>query len=450
MIGKNDTEAARRRVDEQDRLDAEENMVTAMAVSVSSNRSVASSNRSVASSNVSVSSKRRSRPPAIPPPPLGKSPSRASSSSSSRRVFPKRLLKATMVAVLVASAVSVGTLAVVKGNIHLGVSSSGKALFSSHHGKRPVLFGEGHVHRIQHTKHTGVAIPPVYQSHLKSFHEQRGRNEIPILWRIPQSGDEAISRAIGECLDFVQAGDQTELLRHSVSADTVVEVLETPKGNYVNIDFNNRLGIELARSVQLISMDIVNTLTSPHLHVIELMQDEEHSKRGRLFAVFRQPVERLVSYYEKAKDADSRYYDADLKGKSLQEYADWPTDRPEFNFMVKSLVSSGDELISSAEITVDDLKLAKAILKEKVLALSTEDKYGSWAKLATWQGWKTTQDQRTCVDRILQEDWPGHDDATMNPQSPISIRLSQRASWDTELFRFAMDLYRSQTEALLP
>eukprot|EP00540_Astrosyne_radiata_P014800 CAMPEP_0116833120 /NCGR_PEP_ID=MMETSP0418-20121206/6262_1 /TAXON_ID=1158023 /ORGANISM="Astrosyne radiata, Strain 13vi08-1A" /LENGTH=201 /DNA_ID=CAMNT_0004462539 /DNA_START=217 /DNA_END=818 /DNA_ORIENTATION=- len=201
----------------------------------------------------------------------------------------------------------------------------------------------------------------------------------------------------------------------------------------------------MARQINLASLDIAQAITTPYLSGIDVLAESPH--KGRLFAMFRPPDRRLESYFHAAKDVTSRYYDATLEEVTLEQYANWPTDRKEFNFMIKSLVSTGDSLIPTDQLTPDDLRLAKAIVKEKMLALSWNDRLGSWAKLMSWLEWTTTQDQRACADEVLLKEWPTQDAGPLEEDDPILVRLMQRSAWDVQLHDFAMHLYQHQTES---
>ena len=307
-------------------------------------------------------------------------------------------------------------------------------------------------HRIQHTKYAGTEIPMFFQTNMKDFTDLNHHGEIPVLWRIPFSGDEAWTEIIGTCLKLTQAADEQELLAAHVAADEL-QYVESPLGTFFNLDLSGSEGIEQAKAINLTSLEGVNMITSPSLSVLSLFDNAP--MQGRALCTLRHPASRLVSYFYGTKDANSQYYDPALEDVTLEQYAAWPGDRGEFNFMVKSLVSSGNELISTADITFDDLNLAKTILQQKFMILLADDMFGSWTKLESYLRWPfSTQEQRKCEDSILRLDWThrGSSQQEYRPLGDSEVAYSQlveRNTWDVALYEYAVSLFRQQTEVLV-
>ena len=120
--------------------------------------------------------------------------------------------------------------------------------------------------------------------------------------------------------------------------------------------------------------------------------------------------------------------------------------------MVKSLVSSGDDLIATEHITPDDLELAKTILREKFMILLIDDKFGSWRKVDAYMGWPYfTQERKKCEDSVLNRNWPEmtQDQPHLERNEEAYWHLVERNRWDVELYEFAVLLFHQQTEALV-
>ena len=457
-IKESDTDDVRRKIDEQDRLDAEEIMVTAMLGSAGSVSSRSSASQPAASlpnhrrfartrppTSLSVSNKRRFRPPAIPPPPMvTKEPE-----ADPVRKWNKHKAFAFVILFLSAAGVIVAVV-INKGNVLIPRSVKITSV--------PVIFLDKPVrlrnmisqsNRIEHTKYNGTAIPSFIHTNVKDFTDRNTSAEVPVLWRIPFSGDEVWTEIMGTCLGFTQVADERELLGSHLTDEELMYV-ETPKGTFFNLDLSDDAGIEQAKAIKLATLDRVDAITSPNLHVLSLFDNLE--LRSRAFTTFCHPATRLVSYFYGSKDTNSRYYDPSLEGVSLEQYAAWPGDREEFNFMVKSLVSSGNRLVASEEINRDDLELAKAILQEKFMILLIDDKFGSWTKLDVYMGWPySTQDRRQCEDSLLTQDWPklAEQHPPVGANEAAYSQLVERNRWDMELYDFAVHLFQQQTDVLV-
>ena len=74
------------------------------------------------------------------------------------------------------------------------------------------------------------------------------------------------------------------------------------RASYVNVDTSSKPGIDRARRLGLVPSGLVNMIiTSDPKYAVENLFDEQH--KGRMFALFRHPVDRLVSkffYLQKA------------------------------------------------------------------------------------------------------------------------------------------------------
>lgn len=450
-ISERDSFDYRRRIDEQDRFDAEENMVVAMT-SVSTASGGSSTTTGAATSNTpaaSVSTKRRSRPPPIPPP-----PNLMAEPTPRKWNYHKAIVTAVAVVAFTGASVAGVVLASGNNNKYNKVRGTGMIIRAA-----PVILVDKPVRlrempsphfQIQHTKYSGQTIPAFYDLNAKDFADVSHHGELPIMWRVPFSGDEAWTQIMGTCMKVTQAADEQELLGSYLMHTELQYVATATKGVFFNLDLSTWAGIEQAKAVNLAALDRVDVITSPILRpTLSLLDDFTLS--ARVFCTMKHPAIRsLAFFYLGAKNAHSRYYDPALLDVTIEQYAAWPTDREEFNFMVKSLVSSGNELISTDEITKEDLDLAKNILQHKFLVLVSEDKYGSWTKLQAWMGWKSTQSQRKCEDGVMSQKWPDDSKIPMlGAQEVAYTRLIERHSWDVQLYEFAVLLFEQQSEILV-
>lgn len=65
--------------------------------------------------------------------------------------------------------------------------------------------------------------------------------------------------------------------------------------NFVNVDTTTIEGIERANNLNLVGSELAEVIVIQHLYEAERLFDPSH--RGRLFAVFRHPIERAISMF---------------------------------------------------------------------------------------------------------------------------------------------------------
>jgi hypothetical protein len=490
-IRESDSDDARQKIDHQDRLDAEEIMVSAMMDSVSSSSRSSGDNNSNksqsnpatkiastfsrhqrisritsrsgrsssgSSSQLSISRQRREQPPSIPPPALPMEPLAKSTQKGSNIWKCRYMISLGIVGLLVVGIAAVLIVVVVKPNLSFVTSKEmSDSVIPILHVNQPIRLkriSSFQPRQTERTKFLGTKIPSFYQSTVKRFDDTNHTNDVPVLWRIPWSGDEAWTEIMGVCLDLNQMADEQEIIgTHLMNPDLVLVL--TDRGTYFNVDLSNHDGINQAKSMNLVALQQVDVVTSPWLFPMLGLFDSLEQRKARAFVTLRHPAARLTLYFYEAQDFRSRYYNPHLENMTIDQYSTWPEDRMEFNFMVKSLVSSSEELIPTDGITTQDLQLAQQILQDRFMILLADDKYGSWAKLEAYLGWPyTTLEQRHCEDTILRKEWPQvKDDRPLPPplgaNEQAYLHLMERNQWDVQLYEFAMQLFKEQSERLV-
>jgi len=116
----------------------------------------------------------------------------------------------------------------------------------------------------------------------------------PVFWHIPKAGGSTIKDIMGTCHRFTQASEAGIVDGHD--QDTVIAVVRP--GNlspFVNVDTTKIPGIERAKSLGLAESNLADFIVSPHIR--ELEQIFTPKARGRLFGIFRHPVDRAVSMF---------------------------------------------------------------------------------------------------------------------------------------------------------
>ena len=152
------------------------------------------------------------------------------------------------------------------------------------------------------------------------------QTDIPMFWHIPKAGGSSIKDAMGGCHRFVQA---TEFgITDGHDADTEVAIVypaipgvaDTDRSPFVNIDSTTPGGITRANSMGFADAQLAQVVVSPF--VFETNDLFTQTAKGRLFSVFRHPIERAVSmfYYIRVADWEPSY-SPEMKEWSIEQYA---------------------------------------------------------------------------------------------------------------------------------
>jgi len=413
-------------IERLDRLDAEELMHAALTASVTS-----------LSSASPLSSQRRSRAPRLPPP--------QSSLDTPKRICPSTW-KLFAISLLMISCISAGVVTVLEfketGNIipHRSIDIVTRSDLEV-----TLQITEGmQSHRIQQLNYTHFDMPPLFNLILEDFDEtlrQTSERDVdgnirqksmPVHFLIPGSGQDTITHVIGACLGLTQGMDQTGINGTGVKHSSA--------GEYLMVDM---------QVVPSLNLNVVDILLSSSLHSLRGFLSNLQL-RGKLVVVFRHPLERMLTLYYSSKDSRSSLFNPSLGSITLQEFATWPEDRPEFNFVTKSFLSKGNDLITSDQITAENFEIVKGVLHAKALILLNDDKLASWTKMVKWMNWNEDQEGRQCADATLvQESHASANHQPLEQSSVTSAYLLQRNNWDLQLFEFAVQLYQHQSKVLV-
>jgi len=186
-------------------------------------------------------------------------------------------------------------------------------------------------------------------------------------WHVPKCGGTTLQRLYW-CMGFTLANEvgANPKFGYNERDDLIAfRPWDNNPGQVVNVDVSSHEGIMNAKKKGF----LVNSLDPSHPHVDLISTTEfqfasmmlytpEH--QGRMFALFRHPVDRAVSkffYLRKAKWEPT--YNERWAGMSLDEWAS--RERGENNWMVRQLISKSNQ----EPLTSKDLELAKEIIRTK-------------------------------------------------------------------------------------
>jgi Sulfotransferase family len=266
--------------------------------------------------------------------------------------------------------------------------------------------------------------------------------QIPFFFHIHKSGGSSMKH-IFMCLGLTQTR-RGNVNGCSDQADHL-EVCSSQWGKSVNADASSPEGIERIQKLGLLDMNIPNlVVTSSRFY--EALSIFSPNRRGRLFLLLRDPVERAVSKYYYSRIATwERNYNPLIANMTMLEYAN---SRYYFdNWVTRRLIHKMNPLES---ITDADLRLAKEIVKQKAFILLTELFEPSIYRMFQYFGWGLTAKNHWCgikyakVDPINQNPHP-----VPEIRSPEWLAFRYRNFIDFQLYQYTADLYHFQQTQFL-
>lgn len=84
-------------------------------------------------------------------------------------------------------------------------------------------------------------------------------------------------------------------IRNNHQDDTEIAVVFIDGSPFVNTDTTTLAGLKRAKQLNLGQSELADVIVVQHLYEAESLFDDEH--RGRLFAMFRHPIDRALSMF---------------------------------------------------------------------------------------------------------------------------------------------------------
>merc|ERR1740124_30473 len=267
--------------------------------------------------------------------------------------------------------------------------------------------------------------------------------ETPFFWDVHFAGESIAESVFSKCHFLIQACEHG--LKQPDYNDETLQVFEILSGElYVNVDTTTKHGIQRAKKLQLAEKGIADIMISPQLHSFSSSIFSSFHK-GRLFALFRHPIDRSVSmfYYLSGASWDPMY-NPELKMMSIVEYA--KSSSVENNWMTRFLINK-----QRGKLKKEDMLVAKEILRTKCLVGLYEDIQNSLKRFHEYFGWSQTASKEhisQCRSAVVE----AGDERLITPKLELNSKeynsLVQINLYDLELYEYVKRLYKIQGEQI--
>jgi len=150
--------------------------------------------------------------------------------------------------------------------------------------------------------------------------------DTPVFWHVPKAGGSTVKDIMGTCHRMTMASEAGIADGHG--EDTTIAVVkiggDPEKGQdpspFVNVDATTAAGLERAKALGLAQSGLADAIVTTYVYEANGLFDPQH--RGRLFSVFRHPVDRAISMFQYLQYADwEPTYNPQLASMSIEEYA---------------------------------------------------------------------------------------------------------------------------------
>jgi len=257
---------------------------------------------------------------------------------------------------------------------------------------------------------------PVQYSNLLDVEEYiSGANDkefVPFFWHVYRTGGGTMAQLLGECLRLTLASAFSFPIDSMFTSDAP-RIIRYDNVKYLNVNLWTREGIQRAKIMDIVhevktdrGKVWVDAVLSPDLEGITgtlFSKKDRYSKpmKGAMFIMSRNPIEREISKFFSIQAANKK------PGARAFTLSDWIT-APTYNgnIMVRQLSGKSDPQVP---VTMEDLLVAKEVLRRKCAIGLLEEKQESWRRIQKlYHGrWdlKHREIDEVCQDRMMNWGW---------------------------------------------
>jgi len=211
---------------------------------------------------------------------------------------------------------------------------------------------------------------------------------------------------------------------------------------YVNVDVTTMEGIARASRLNFASSGLADVIFTPLLREsAELLLDADNHK-GRMFAVFRSPVDRIVSLFYYLQQATwEPTYNEGYSSMTIDDYARSPLC--ESNWMVRTLVNKMEGPLDGPR----DIAIAKEIIRQKCIVGLLDEMDETIRRFHSYFGFENDEALTCALQNFaaaggLQSN--SHKHPKLDPNGSTWEIIEKKNSLDIHLFEYAIELWHEQ------
>ena len=272
--------------------------------------------------------------------------------------------------------------------------------------------------------------------------------DVPIFWHIPKAGGSTVKDVIGSCHRHTMATEFGVTDGHDQDKEIAVVYPRVPgaeaedRSPFVNVDTTTVAGIQRANAMGFADSGLAGCVVTPFLY--EANDLFTPTARGRLFSVFRHPVDRAISmfYYIQVATWEPTYK-PELQSWTLEQYA--TSDVVENNWMVRQLSNT-----LGGDLDDGHLKTAMEVIRRKFLVGIMKKLEASMTRFEKFFRWKyhvNPTNQEVCRERLTSG---GSNSNSQNkkskpkPGEPVWEMLAAQNVYDMQLYEYIETLFEEQ------
>jgi len=251
------------------------------------------------------------------------------------------------------------------------------------------------------TIETDGSISLVELDNFRDITEPLRESDLPIFLHIPKAGGSTVKDIIGTCHRFVMASEKGILDGHGDDADiSIVYPGGGPIGQdrspFVNVDTTTLRGIARAKEMGFTDSGFADAVITPFIYEVNDLMTP--TSKGRLFTVFRHPIERAISMFYYIQIADwEPTYDPEVQFWTIEQYTQ--SSKVENNWLTRQLSKQPD-----GELTAANLKIAKDVIRRKFLVglvSNIEATMERFEKFFRWKYHVNPLSQEKCRQQLI-------------------------------------------------
>jgi hypothetical protein len=290
------------------------------------------------------------------------------------------------------------------------------------------------------TSHEGMLLPPIFDNFAEVT--DVSSSTVPFFWHVPRAAGATINDILSICHQLrvatnigIQRGHQD---------DAKLSLIDFEGQHYLNVDISTSQGIERAVQMGFASTNLVDVAISSLLHDSAPLFSP--TKKGKIFTMFRHPVDRMVSMFYFMQDnvwKAEGTYNKELAEITIENF--FLKNMGENNWHVRFLTNQ----LTKPYVDENDFKLAKEVLRRKVLVGLVSDKDESFDRFSRQFGWVAKDGKAMeCQKRRLQWDWSlrhPHEVEVLEGNRLWSL-ISGQNQYDMKLYEYAQYLFEEQQQ----